>query len=236
MFDIISRKGDQWYDAWKPKESYYAIKYKGEFHPCTYHKSTLKAIERGESAEAFIYGHGWKKSKRYYEIPLFDYENGDYSEYIESWGSGCLYYSLTGKNVNDWDCCYIRSRQIFKVCLQVGFEIIGQAELELKDLNDQIQKIIYTKYGSHENYEFVKRDLFDLRYSYSLMGLMITRPHLDVVADDKRLEHHWNRLTSWELGSGDFPVSMKERLTFLFSEKVSKSYEILLNKYPIAVN
>lgn len=223
----------------------------GDFHPCTYQRDYVEG--NSKSYKSFIRGTGWKSSKKGYKIPVF---TGNTTEeiqaYIDEYGKFCLFYSITGFQLNCNDCVVWAMQQEFSVALSVGFDYVAKFTKRVNDLNTKIQKIVMDKHkvdvlsntfqwtgGKYsENSQIISEyDLFNLRPAYSIMAYFLTKPHVDVLNDDSRLEKHYRAVTSFkhiETKPNEFPVSMKKRLEFLFSKEVARDYEAIMKEFPMA--
>lgn len=223
--------------SWTPTEPFFAIKNKKRLIPCTYQSDA-----KNGKYEAFIYGEGWKKSKNATEVPL---PNGDLSKYLSEYGEYCLFYAITGKERHSRDCVVWAANQEFSVALSVGLEYNSKFVSKVKALNVLIQKIVMEKYGVDvfsEKFQYTKKDnrmvwkdLFYVKPHYSLMAYFLCAPHIDPVSDDDKMWKHFAKLEGVE-NEDKFPVSVKDRLTYLFSEEVSDEYERIMNDYPLSFN
>jgi len=236
--------------SWTPKADFlYAIKVAGDLHPCTYQTNYN---DESTKFEAFIRGIGWKKAKKGYKIPVFKGETlEEMQAYIEQHGKYCLFFSITGFELNSGDCVVWAMQQEFNVALSIGFEYVSGFVKRLNDLNAKIQKIVMDKYqvdvlsdkmqwtgGRYSEGARIigQYDLFYVKPAYSLMAYFLTKPHLDVVNDDSKLEKHYKAVVGYqhiEANPDEFPVSMKERLEFLFSKEVAKDYEKMMKEVPM---
>jgi hypothetical protein len=238
--------------SWTPKtEIIYAIKVDGDFHPCTYQRDYIEG--NSKSYKSFIRGTGWKTSKKGYEIPVF---TGDTQEelqaYLDKYGKFCLFYSITGFQLGCDDCVVWAMQQEFKVALSIGFDYVSKFTKRINELNSKIQKIAMEKHRidvlsntfqwtggrySEDSQIVSEYDLFHVKPAYSIMAYFLTKPHLDVISDDRKLEKYYKAVTShkhMEANEGEFPVSMKQRLEFLFSKEVAKEYEAIMKEFPMS--
>ncbi len=231
--------------SWTPKADFiYAIKVAGDLHPCTYQKDYN---DESTKFEAFIRGIGWKKAKKGYKIPVFRGETlEEMQAYLKQHGKYCLFFSITGFELNSGDCVVWAMQQEFNVALSIGFEYVSGFVKRLNDLNAKIQKIVMDKHGVDVlsgTFQKTKQDnftgsydLFYVKPAYSLMAYFLTKPHLDVVNDDSKLWKHYTAVNSFkhiEANPDEFPVQMRARLEFLFSKEVAKEYETLMKEYPM---
>jgi hypothetical protein len=236
--------------SWTPKtDTFYAIKVDGNMHPCTYQTGLN---DESTKFESFIRGTGWKTSKKGYQIPVFSGNTQEELQaYLDKYGKFCLFYSITGFGLNSGDCVVWAMQQEFNVALSIGFDYVAKFTKRINDLNTKIQKIVMQKHkvdilsktfqwtgGRYsEGAQIIgEYDLFYVKPAYSVMAYFLTKPHLDVVSDDRKLEKHYKAVTSYkhmEANEGEFPVSMKKRLEFLFSKEVAKDYEAIMKEFPM---
>lgn len=225
--------------SWTPEKDFYAIKVEKEFHPCTYQSDAEK-----EKYEAFIRGIGWKKSKKGYLIPLFKGTTvEELNDYIAKYGKFCAFYSITGFHLYSDGCVIWAAKQEFMVALNLGFEYVSKMVNDVNQLNDKILKLIHEKNTITDlrgkfcyvngNICDMETDFFKVKIHYSLVAYFLCKPHIDPVTDDEKLYKFYNRISGCKEDQSEFPVSVKDRLTFLFSEEVSKEYERIMNEYPI---
>ena len=227
--------------SWTPTEPFYAIKVNGEYHPCTYQSDTKKG-----TYESFIRGTGWKKQKKGYLIPLFEGSMKDFQVYIDLYGEYCLFYSITGKQLGDDACIIWSARQGFKVILSVGWEHVLNFYTQACAINAKIKELELSKRGIDitQNYwiddkRWINtRDLFFVAPTYSIMAYFLTAPHVDVIQDDERLWKHFVSVCGPETEEerAAFPVCMRDRFVYLWSEEVASMYETMMNDFPMILN
>lgn len=120
----------------------------------------------------------------------------------------------------------------------------GTKFLELiHEINNDIKNIYisqgfeFNKGYSYINDVFVSHtDLFSVKPQYSIMYYFLTKPTVDVVSDDDKLWKHFvhiHKAFNYDLDN-TLPVSVKDRLIFLFNKDIAKKYENLLNNFSIA--
>lgn len=227
---------------WTPKEPFFAIKTEGDLHPCCYQSDAKKG-----KFEAFIRGKGWKKAKKAQLVPLFEgTTKADFEAYLKTWGKYCLFYAITGKELNSGDCIVWHAQQEFIVLLSVGYDYIQSFYERITAINRIIDATIKkhlnvteitTRYIQNKKGFFSTDKFFQVRPTYSLMAYFITAPHVDVVSDDDKLWKHFVELykpTEAEMQA--FPVSMRDRLTFLFGKEASDMYEAVMKDFPMSYN
>ena len=225
--------------SWTPEKDFYAIKFEKEFHPCTYQSDA-----QNQKYEAFVRGIGWKKSKKGYLIPLFKGTTvEELNDYITEYGKFCAFYSITGFHLYADDCVVWSAKQEFTVGLNIGFDYVSKIVNDVNNLNDKILKLIHEKNTITDlrgkfcyvngNICDMETDFFKVKINYSLMAYFLCKPHVDVVSDDDKLYKFYNRISGCKEDQSEFPVSVKDRFTFLFSEEVSNEYERIMKEYPI---
>jgi hypothetical protein len=221
-----------------PKEPFLAIKVKGVLHPCSYQSSAKQG-----KYETFIRGEGWKKSKKAIEVPLYaGSSKEEFEAYLNTWGQYCLFYALSGYQLDDNDCCIWQAQQEFRVLMSVGYDYIQSICERVNAINELIEAATKAQLGvteltnwmDLENGYVQKRDLFRVKVHYSMMCYFLVAPHVDVITDDPKLWKHYvaaYKPTDEQMDT--FPESPKERLIFLFGEQVATMYEALMNDFPM---
>ncbi|MEK6829771.1 MAG: hypothetical protein AABY15_06645 [Nanoarchaeota archaeon] len=230
--------------GWEPKEdTFHAIKTAGALHPCTYQSDAKKG-----KYEAFIRGTGWKKSKNATVVPVYKGTTIEQAQaYMNEHGKYCLFYSITGKHLHDDDCVIWAMKQEFNVAVSLGFEYVENFCKRVNDLNQKIYKIVMDKYkldifserfqyvgGEKGDGRLISKDLFQVKPCYSMMAYFLTKPHVDVINDDSKLWKHYvaiHGVDYIDANPNEFPVSMKQRLEFLFSKEVSEEYENIMKEF-----
>lgn len=218
----------------RPTTDFKAIKVNNTLYPAK--------LNNSGKYESFIFGIGWKQRKNVYNIPYFKNPSiKGLNNYLKEYGKYCLYFALTGRNLNNKDIVYESERNEFNVACEIGFDKINEIASKVNELNCKIFDIVYKKHGVSIYHDMVQttkqgnivfRDLFQAKIEYSIMGLILTpKPNLNPVVDDQKLWKHFKALYP-EIPENKFPVSVKERLEYLFSKEVSELYEdILKNSY-----
>lgn len=230
--------------SWTPKEPFFAIKFENALYPCSYQSDAKKG-----KFEAFIRGVGHKKAKKGIEIPLLEQNPSieQLNDYINKYGANCAFYSITGFTIDSNDCVVSAMQTEFKSGLAVGLEYTSKFAGEIHQLNQMIKEVYQTKYGidfsdswntpskNPKIYgHFFTTDLFYVRPNFALFFYWLCAPHIDPVNDDSKMEKLFTKLYDSE--KTEFPVSVKDRLTFLFGEPVCKEYERLMDAYKLTYN
>jgi len=233
--------------SWTPKtDTIFAIKTSGELHPCTYQSDYHERDKK--TYESFIRGTGWKKSKKGYEVPVYRGTTQDeFQAYLNEYGKYCLFFSITGFQLGSGDCVVWAAQQEFNVILSVGYDYVAPFLERLNAINQKIAKRVQEEHGVDvfsNKVQFTKQeqcvgsyDLFYIKPHYSVMAYCLTKPHIDPVTDDEKLWKHYVAVNGHKYvqdNEGKFPVSVKDRLTFLFGKEVAKEYEELMNDFPMA--
>lgn len=222
-----------------PEKPFKAYKVKDVYYPSD-----------NSEGKVFIYGEGWKKGKSPIEIPLItELTLENVKTHYEKYGKFCTFYAITGFELGSQDCVVSAANREFNVAtsFDCSFEYVANCVGQIKSTNQKIFKIMMDKYGidmeSKYNYQYtkddpehkhliVRNDLFMIKPSYSLMYYILTKPNLDVINDDSLLWRHY--VTMFGVKNKDeFPVCMKDRLTFLFNKEISDDYERILNDFPL---
>lgn len=232
--------------SWTPKtDTIFAIKVDGELHPCTYQRDYHERDKK--TYESFIRGTGWKKSKKGYEVPVYrGTTKEEFQAYLEEHGKYCLFFSITGKQLGSGDCVVWAAQQEFNVLLSVGYDYVAGFLEKLNAINKKIADRVQKEHGVDiflSKVQFTKQeqcvgnyDLFVLKPQYSVMAYFLTKPHIDPVNDDDKLWKHYVAVNGHKHvtdNEDEFPVSVRDRLTFLFGEEVANDYENLMNEYPM---
>jgi len=235
--------------SWTPTEPFYAIRVKingqKELHPCNYQSDANKG-----KYEAFIRGIGWKKAKTAELIPLFKGGLPEFKEYLETYGKYCLFYAITGKELNSDDCVVSAAKAEIISLLHYGADYCMEVSKAVNELNNRIIKHTLNQLGLTEithRYQTLPNgnhlnaeDLFRLKVNYYIFYPLIGPPNLDPMVDDTRLFKHYVAMVRAGVYNDpeieNFPVSVKDRLTFLFGEYVANEYKRILYAYPITYN
>ena len=219
-------------------EPFFAIKVKKVLYPCTYQLSAKSGDYR-----AFVRGTGWKKAKEAVIIPVYSGTTKDeFEAYLTTYGKECLYYSMTGYELNSNDCCAWHSTQEFQVLLSVGYDYMESFHAEISKINTLISNSIKNYLGVTEITRWIEvgdkfyssTDFFEVRPCYSMMVYFLTAPHVDVINDDSKLEKHFIALHKpTEIEMNNFPESMKDRIIFLFGKDVADLYHSIMSDFPM---
>jgi hypothetical protein len=167
-----------------------------------YHDGVLYPSNPDSKGKTFIRGIGWVKLKKVKEIPVYDNTYEGWDKYLNEYGKHCLYYSITGGDLNDWDCCTDKQRQEFNSILFVDIDNYVEFTDAWKRLNE-IQRSVL------EKYETTKNDFFTNKYyfkpSYNLAGCFYLPyyPNMDVVADDQKLFEAYSYITEEKYKQSD---------------------------------
>lgn len=215
---------------------------KTDFVPC---------VDVDDKGKFFIYGLGWRKLgvRNRMEIPHFDINKDDINEYFQKYGIDCLYFSLTGKDYRSSDCCTLPMQ--YELCSMFRVKNIKDY-FEFVDVIKKIQNIQTNVIENDkdlvdwEKRYYLKDTLISVRYRMYLM----TTPHLNCIDDDVQLEKYYRakrkrqlikeKLYSYydknitttidkEIEDGVFPISLQDRLTYLFGKECSDLYKKALD-------
>ena len=199
--------------------------------------------------EVFIYGIGSFKTKKIITIPMFDGTIEGWNDYVLKYGYACLFYSLTGYDINSMDCCALNMQREFNSVVMSNWGLHKYAKfVEIYNYINQIQMETLSKDSWMVSYfDFTKDYLF--RPNFSLGGFLTIEPYCDVIADDEKLEKLYRSKRNRELSiegksaneiidtldneitDGVFPISTKERIKYFYGEECMKLYEQLVNDF-----
>ena len=222
---------------WTPDGPFEALEYQKVLYP------VLSKL----SNEVFISGKGWCKSKKRFTItPFSGTTPEDIESYISKYSDECFFYSITGRDLHETDVVSDKMRQEFRsVKKTIGFKEYQVFITEINRLNKIIYDQIMDKNGvdifKYDEFQTTKqgkllfRDpLFYIMPRHSMFFYFTTAPNLDPVIDDDWLFKHSVVLNGSDWTHANLPVSVKDRLSFLFGEEVSSGYEKLMKKYSIS--
>ena len=203
--------------------------------------------------EVFVHSLGYIKAKTIENIPSYDGLRSSWNEYIAKYGYDCLFYSLTGYELHTNDCCAYKMQCEFKSIILSNIDLGEYTELVhlFKTINSyqqsKLSDLSFLYKGEDKNFLFEP--------SYGLVGLMTTSPFYDTLKHDDKLVKLYVRIRSHELtvkgdnlaisrktaekevDDGVFPVSMSERIRYLFGDECEKTYREVVNKlYDVYVN
>lgn len=146
----------------------------------------------GEDNEVFVRGLGYKKfgKTNMVVVPVYDMEIDNWDEYLNKYGKYCLFYSLSGYSLDDFDCCALSSQREFYSLLQCNGGIKKYQEyvdmiLKIQEIQTNKLKEMFSYLYDWEIKQIIQEKLF--RPCYSIM-FMTMPPYLDTPADDDKLE------------------------------------------------
>lgn len=166
-----------------------------------YHENTLYPSDSDKKGQTFIHGIGEVKLKKLKEIPVYDGTINGWNDYLEKYGKFCLFYSITGGDLNGWDCASDRQRQEFNAIILCGVDKYLEFVRLWKRFND-IQHQVLDKYDP-----FFTKNFF-LKPSYTLGGCYYLPyyPNMDVIADDETLFKTFCFITEQEYNDTDAKI------------------------------
>lgn len=159
-------------------------------------ETTLYPIKNENDKNIFIHGIGTKKiaPTKVIEVPVFDMIAEHWDEYREKYGDYCLYYSIDGSDLDDWDCCSQNKRNEYKSILETGTAKYVEFINCFMQLSAKQSDIIKNKYLPliQEHTCFCEEKLIDeylFRPQYYLLYTFFNTSAMpDVINDDKRME------------------------------------------------
>lgn len=222
----------------REEKTFFAVKYENKTYPL-YDQQNIK--------ETFIYGKGYiKVGKRcLLTVPYIEEINTTtWKEYLYMYGENCLYYSLTGKILSDQDCCESTKRNEFLSIVWNNIDIEKYEQFcALFDKFHAIQEKVLKYIGI---YDFLLKDFY-IYPSYKIASFFITRPTFDVVLHDgilwktyiEKLDNDFKKegestqeyidmIHNLREDKCDFPICMKDRITYLFGKEAANIYEQML--------
>ena len=186
--------------------------------------------------KVFVRGLGEKKfgKTNKVEVPIFSGEIEDWDNYLNSYGKECLFYSLTGYSLDDWDACISNSVDEFLSLLQCKGGIT-QYQKYVENI-EEIQRIqtekINEKFSYLSDWErkyFIKDNL--IRPCFRVF-MFITTPYLDTPNDDVKLLVFYKKYRRHEIETNHTDYKrMIELKDHLMKEEGEKFMYVLIEKY-----
>lgn len=206
----------------------------------------LEPFENGEK-EVFIYGKGWKKlgKKKIVDVPVIT-DTTDLNEFLNGYGYKCLYYALTSQLLGSQDCCWTYIQAEFMSMIRVGINDWMDVLNKFNNLKKDIINISLNKWGinpydynkmqtSKGGRLFFREGVFAPTLKHSIAGIIRCLPYLDAISDDDALykTYYLCELNGDEslLSDDNLPISVKDRITYLYNENVTAQYENLMNPF-----
>lgn len=153
--------------------------------------------------EVFVRGLGWKKFGKTNKVlvPLFSGEIEDWDNYLKEYGRECLFYSLSGYNLNDMDCCASNSQDEFLSLMQCegGIEQYQKFVENIETIQEIQTKVFNEKLSFMSDYQrktFIEKNL--IRPCFRIF-IMIMSPYLDTPKDDDKLETFYRTYRKHEI-------------------------------------
>lgn len=203
--------------------------------------------------DVFVHSLGYIKVKTFENIPPYDGLKSSWNEYVAKYGYDCLFYSLTGYELHTNDCCAYKMQCEFKSIVLSNIDLGEYTELVrlFKTINTyqraKLDGLSFLYKGEDKHFIFEP--------SYNLVGLMTTSPFYDTLKHDDKLtklyicirsneltnkDHNLSssrKIAEKEVADGIFPVSMSERIKYLYGDECEKTYREVVDKlYDIYVN
>jgi hypothetical protein len=222
-----------WHEAYLKDEPFKAVEIGGILRPIKYKTNTV-----------FIHGIGGKKfnKKDIVVVPQIT-EGINIQDYLDLYGKDCLFYTLTGRLINSNDCCYWEINAEFDCMLYFGVDKWIDYIDRVNKLIDVTKNIYIEKWGVNPYIDKVqtaknkqcifRQNIFKIKIKHFLRGILRVKPYFDVIQDDLGLENTYKYLILDEPladieNDKNFPISMKDRLEYLFNEYVSNEYKSLM--------
>jgi hypothetical protein len=225
-----------WHEVYLKDKPFKAVKIEGILKPIVYNNNTV-----------FIYGTGHKKVKEKDIVVVPQITEGiNIQDYLDLYGKDCLFYTLTGRLINSGDVCYRQINAEFDCMIYFGVDkwmdyinrvnklinVTKNIYIEKWGINPYIDKIQTAK---NKQYIF-RQNIFKIKINHFLIGILRVKPHFDVIQDDLGVENTYKYLILNEPLADvendiNFPISMKDRLEYLFNDYVSNEYKSLMNYF-----
>lgn len=208
------------------------------------------------NGEVFVYGLGWKKmtEKNTIEVPVFSGYVEDWDNYLKQYGKECLFYSISGYDLNSMDCCAYNVRREFHSLLQCDggiekYQTYVNTILKIREIQKQKIEETFSPFVSDWFVkDLTKKLLFNP--SFGIMFL-IFEPYLDTIEDDGKLETFYRKKRYYELRGkyesvveiddiitkemdeedGVFPVCMSNRMSVIYGDECNRLYDYILQNF-----
>lgn len=157
----------------KPIDSFRAVKKDGIIYPLT----------NINDNKAFVYGIGRfnVNKKNLIHVPVYSEKQEDWNEYLHKYGMYCLFYSISGNDLNSPDCCV--SMQQNEFCSVVKCGIFDYLEFTSSFFEfDKIQRSYISNLKDIYNL-----DNLYIKPQYKIL-IFPTKPTMDTILDDSKLE------------------------------------------------
>lgn len=243
--------GTEEFSHWKrPTEKFYAMRLslqaKRKLYP-QYEDETLRQIDLlmpksdrlfCDENEIFIYGLGRRKfgKTNKIEVPVFSGNLEDWDEYLKTYGRYCLYYSLTGYELDCFDACACPTQYEFLSILQCKGGIKKYQKyidniFKIREIQEK--KITETFKGSKSKYylESMLKEL-STEPSFAIMGCSMP-PYLNSMADDEKLENFYTEKRKIEFWNAHNYKSRLDEISNRMKElrKQNEDDELLEDEY-----
>ena len=189
-----------------------------------------------------LYLWAWHiKGEKIVTIPRYDGTIEGWNDYVLKYGYACLFYSLTDYSLHSPDCCALAMQREFKSLIMSNWGLHKYAKFVdcYRRMND-IQLNALRKLGN-----FYKETYYKYLFMpcFSLYGILPIEPSCDILVDDDKLKRFYKDIRIGEMvkiGKSEleiietldkeiadriFPISVKDRIKYLYGEKCVKLYE-----------
>lgn len=248
-------KYQQWHKRPDSFETFKATRIKDEKTG----RTILYPMSETDGNSVFIYGQGWKKvnKKNIIDVPYFSGNVEDWDNYIEHYGKRCLFFSLTGEDLNSSDAAVWMARKEFAAIDDIRKHT--KFMVKLHELQ-KVQTPIIESYKERVDYPLylVKENLFEPSYDLGgkigdgsledrLASRILIGAHLDPMADERKMRSLYYKLRMKELHPDTdtlfdtaeeveaelandklWPVSIEDQMLKLYGPKVTSLYKELL--------
>lgn len=248
-------KYQQWHKRTDSFETFKAARIKDEKSGQT----VLYPMSNTDGNSVFIYGQGWKKvnKKNIIDVPYFSGNVEDWDNYIGHYGKRCLFFSLTGEDLNSQDAAVWMARKEFDAIDDIRKHT--EFMVKLHELQE-VQTPILESYKDRVNYSLylVKDNLIEPSYDLGgkigdgsfedhLASHIIISAHVDPMADELKMRSLYYQMRMKELHPDTdtlfdtskevraelrndklWPVSVEDQMMKLYGPKVTSLYKELL--------
>ena len=225
-----------WHKTYYEGINFYAIPIKGRLEPFGYL----------DDKEVFVGGesHFKIKKKDVVKIPALT-DDTDLNLYLKEYGGNCLFYALTHRGLGScWNDLSWRSQYLdFTSMLQLGFDQWRSLMEDFHSLFNRIRELYRNRYGvkAVEHLGACYSRPFTPRLRHFISYPYRCKPHFDPIQDEQALRCTYvhccldgdfgQYIEEFKGNQVKLPVSVKDKMIFLFDEGVADSYETLMIRF-----